>query len=153
MNAEELRRRREVAMQKARPTILKLLEKNMETMADALEDAAMDCLVDAGFDPVDEEDGDNGPSREALDEWMGLVQSVVDETTKFWHQSEASPVWVLLSYDRDNGTRGLEVEIFGKRPRTWEGGDENWAQWFRVYEGNINGGDSVLGDARGANFG
>jgi hypothetical protein len=63
--------------------------------------------------------------------------------------AEENTVWVLVS-QRENGE--LEVEIFGDRPRTDndpDGTGGNWPENFELYEGNINGGDSVLIETRG----
>ena len=145
-----LERRREVAMQKIRPMVSKALDKMIERFEEEIEDQIIEALVDEGIDaPLDP---DSNP--EAIDESLGMVQKCIDEAVKYWHGSEHGPVYVLVGFNSETGgVKGLEVEIFGDRPRTWENLDDNWPKWFRVYCGNIDGGDSVLGDARGANFG
>jgi hypothetical protein len=145
---QDFERRKEVAMQKIRPMVMKELDKMLENFEEGVEDSVIEALVDAGIDYPIDPDAD----PEAVDAAIGLVQSCIDESTKFWHGTCHGPVWVLLSFNNDSGIKGLEVEVFGDRPRTWENGG-NWPQWFRVYTGNIDGGDTTIGDAKGANFG
>jgi hypothetical protein len=139
--------RLEQAKQGARLNMLKLLEKNIETMKETLEEVADDCLHDAGF-RCDFDDDTSG----AMDEWLEMQTQLIEEAVRYWHASELGEIWAMLSYDPDNGTRGLEVEFFRDCPATYKD-VENWPRWFRVYEGNIDGGDSIVSDARGANFG
>jgi len=150
MDSEELERRKEVAMRTIRPMVCKELDKIMQEhdVMETLEDSVIEALVDAGIDAPVDPDAD----PEGVDQAIELVQQCVDEATKFWHGDCHGPVWVLLGFNNDAGIKGLEVEIFGDRPHTWEHGGE-WPDWFRVYEGNIDGGDTVIGDAKGANFG
>ena len=54
-------------------------------------------------------------------------------------------VWVVVSRKSDGQ---LEVEIFGDRPHT-DNDPSNWPTQFEVYEGNVNGGDSLLVETRG----
>jgi hypothetical protein len=61
------------------------------------------------------------------------------------HDEGGAAVWVLVSR-RDNGE--MEVEIFGSRPHT-DNHPDNWPPQFQLFEGNINGGDSVLIEDRG----
>jgi hypothetical protein len=149
MEDPEVRRKREVAMQKLRPIVIKILDKIVEEAQDGLEDAAIDCLVEAGFDPVDEESGE---SSEEINAWMELAENCLDEATAFWHHRSTGPVYALVSFDVDTGNR-MECEFFMDKPRTGSTPAENWPTWFRVFEGNVNGGDSVVVDSRGASFG
>lgn len=147
---KDLERRRKVAMQTIRPLVFKKLDQMIERFEEEIEDSIIEALVDAGIDaPIDP---DSDP--QAIDESLSMVERCTDEAVKYWHGSSHGPVWVLVGFNSDTGgVRGLEIEVFGDRPRTWENRDDNWPQWFRVYEGNIDGGDTVVGDARGANFG
>lgn len=54
-----------------------------------------------------------------------------------------STVWAVISPD-DRG--GVEVEYFSTRPNTPDIGGEpgNWPPTYQVFEGNIDGGDSIL---------
>jgi hypothetical protein len=139
--------RLEHAKQNARLTMLKLLEQNMETMLETLEEVADDCLHDAGFrTDLDDQSG------AAMDAWIELQQEVMGEAVRYWHASELGEIWAMLSYDSKNGQRGLELEFFRDCPTTYRDA-QNWPSWFRVYEGHLDGGDSIVSDARGANFG
>lgn len=146
---QDFERRKEVAMQTIRPLVCKELDKMLENFEEGIEDNVIEALVDAGIDHPIDPDAD----AEAVDEAIGLVQSCIDEAAHYWHGNRHGPVWVLVSFDGEKGIHGIEVEVFGDRPRTWEGGTDNWPGWFRVYEGNIDGGDTVIADSRGANFG
>lgn len=144
----DLERRKEVAMQKIRPMICKKLDAAIDRIEEDVEELVVDELVEAGIDaPILD------PDSEEADAAMELVQECMDEAIKYWAGSKHGPVWVMLSFDNDAGIKGLEVEVFGDRPRTWNGDPGAWPCWFRVYEGNIDGGDTIIADSRGANFG
>jgi hypothetical protein len=150
MEEQELRKRRGQAMQKIRPMVIKELNKIMEEhdVMETLEDSIIEALVDAGIDAPCDPDED----PEGVDQAIGLVQDCVDEATAFWHHTCTGPVYALVSFDVETGNR-MECEFFMGRPRTFDTPAENWPSWFRVYEGNVNGGDSVIVDSRGAAFG
>lgn len=144
---EDLEKRREVAMQTIRPAVYKKLEELMRQASEEFEDEIIEALVDAGIDaPL------GSGNIQEIDEAISLVRKCWDDAAKYFHGSEHGPVWVLVSWDPENSrSNGLEVEVFGDRPKTWQGPD--WPDWFRVFEGNIDGGDTVRGDARGVAFG
>ena len=54
-------------------------------------------------------------------------------------------VWAVITPTMD-GTGEIEVEFFSVRPNTPDVGGEpnNWPTHYEVYEGNLDGGDSVL---------
>lgn len=54
-------------------------------------------------------------------------------------------VWAVISLQGEGG-EVHEVEFFSERPRTPDvGGDpDNWPRYYLVYEGNLDGGDSIL---------
>lgn len=150
MEHEELEKRREVAMRTIRVQAFKKLDEMITRFEEDFEDSVIEALVDAGIDaPIDP---DSNP--QAIDESLGMVQRCMDDAVKYWHGRCHGPVWVLVSWDPENTrSHGLEVEVFGDRPKTYDGDPNNWPDWFRVFEGNINGGDTVRGDAKGVSFG
>jgi len=143
----EIERRKEVALQKLRPLVCKELDKMLDAALENLEDDAEGFLIEAGFDPGEIE------TDEEIDEWAGLIDEILGEAAKYWHGSAHGPVWALISFNPERGIYGLDLEFFGSRPRTGSTPAENWPEWFRVYEGNLDGGDSAIVDRRGANFG
>lgn len=144
---DDMEKRRNKAMQTIRPLVCEKLDEMLEKVSEDLEDQIIEALVDAGIDaPL------GGGSIAEIDEAIGLVRKCFDDGAHYWEGSRHGPVWVLVSWNPENSrTNGLEVEVFGDRPQTWNG--EHWGEWFRVFEGNIDGGDTVRGDARGVAFG
>jgi hypothetical protein len=141
-------KQRKEAMQKLRPIVCKILDETLEKAKEGLEDAAIDCLVEAGIDMPLDPDADAA----GVDEAIGLTEKALDDAIHHWLGSRLGPVWAVLGFDEENGVRGLEVEFFSRRPQTYND-PSNWPKWFRVYEGNLDGGDSIICDSRGANFG
>jgi hypothetical protein len=102
-----------------------------------------DLACDLGLGPVEDE----VQSEKRYDEYCGLEADVIDQAKKqFGQNMMGNMVWAVVSFSPQVG---VEVEFFGDRPHTADGDPSNWPKWFRVYEGNINGGDSILTDARG----
>lgn len=131
----------------ARVKMIPVIEAEFEKLKENLEELADEILLDAGFD---KNLLDDDPSQEDMDRWFGLQERLVKAAVDHWLTGEVSPVCVYLGYDPVHGTH---VELFSKRPRTQSHGDpsdpENWGKWYRVWEGNIDGGDSVLVDSLG----
>jgi hypothetical protein len=130
-------------IREARQQVIKVLDGKIkeaeETASDILDDAA----AELGYVDVD----DDGERERNYEAYLGLESEVIEEAH---HQLGitlmGATVWVLVSFHPDSG---MQVEIFGERPHTADGDRNNWPKWFRLYEGNINGGDSILVDARG----
>lgn len=143
------KRKVDKAMQKVRHIVCEKLDQMLEEAKEEVEDEIIEALVDVGIDaPITD------LTSQAADEAIRMTDQCFEEAAKYWHGSKHGPVWVLVSWDPENSrSNGLEVEVFGDRPRTFDGDPRNWPDWFRVFEGNIDGGDTVRGDAKGVSFG
>jgi len=128
----------------ARLAMLKEIGKAWEAdfLDEAISDIAEEALLKVGTSDPTKLDG--------MEEHYAEVQKFCDEVKKQFALEQIGTTFVYVAFDPIYGTH---VELFSERPRTQSHGDpsdpENWGKWYRVYEGNINGGDSIQVDALG----
>jgi len=123
-----------------------MLEDKVGELTEVFGDMIDDLAAEMGIGP----DPDEERSSANYDEYCGLEADIEDAAKRqFGLKLHGSTVWGLLSF---NPEFGVELEFFGDRPHTADGDRNNWPKWFRLYEGNINGGDSIIVDARGEGF-
>lgn len=125
----------------ARVAMVKRLEKLMDSLEDELEEMAEEAMLT--IDPPSEVEN---PTDEQILAYAGKIENLKDEAIRQFHTEALGRVWAMVSFSPDEG---MEVELFGNRPKTADGDPSNWPVWFRVYEGELNGGDTFLVDKVG----
>lgn len=137
------------AHQLMRQKALGILREKLKEAEDVLYDVADDCLEEAGF-LLDFEKFEAGDAEE-VDSWGDKQTELIEDVIRNFHASEIGPIWAMLSWQPDFVR--LDLEFFSGRPKTANGDPDAWPEWFRVYCGNLDGGDSVQEDSRGGSFG
>lgn len=124
------------ALTECRLAIAKEMEKLIETAEAGWEDMVENAALAAGIDP--KTDG----TDEDMDNWMGMIDQVVGEAKKQIALDIINPIWALVT--PVFGEKHIfDCEFFSEKPR-YEEFPENFGDApFLVYEGNINGGDSI----------
>jgi hypothetical protein len=129
--------------------VWEMMARKLEEADEAIEDYLTDQYVEL-FRP----DLEDEPTPEAL-QWIqdrrrGAESRLVLQTLK------RGTVWAMGTLNVDPhakppthaGVRLYDWEFYDERPRTplWDPTSswENWPLWYVLYEGEINGGDSVL---------
>jgi hypothetical protein len=134
----------------ARLAMLKELQKAWDNdgLEEVLSDMAEEALLKLNPGGIPDDFAPDAET-EAIDRWYDKIQDFVDQVKRQFIVGETNPVSILVSFDPIYGTH---VELFSSRPHTQNhplNDPENWGKWYRVYEGNIDGGDSILVDALG----
>lgn len=130
-----------------RVKMVKMMEDKIKELDDVLGDMLDDLAADLDYGPgQDTEDQE----AEAFANYCDLQEEVQDAAIRqFGTKLMGGTVWAMLAFDPEYG---VHMEFWDERPHTADGNPENWPKWFRLYEGNINGGDSILVDSRGRNL-
>ena len=126
--------------------MMRMLEAKVKELDDVFGDMIDDLAGDLYIAPRED------PEQDAKNfaEYVKLQEEVTEAAFKqFAWNLIGSEVWGLLSFHPEVG---VELEFFSERPHTADGDRENWPKWFRLYEGNVDGGDSIIVDARGEGF-
>ena len=126
--------------------MMKMLEDKIEELDETFAYMVDDLAAELDLGPS----GDERLDEARFQEYEALEDDVVHQAKKqFGEKLMGGTIWAIYSHHPEHG---IHVEFFDERPHTADGDRRNWPKWFRVYEGDINGGDSILVDRRGRNF-
>ena len=120
--------------------LLKMIDSWEETLEDIAEEAIFDINPPADLETTDDTD---------INAHYDKVQGLIGEAVRQFHVEALGPIYALVSQAPESG---IELEFFSDRPHTANGDPDNWPKWFRVYEGNLDGGDTVMVDALGTGW-
>ena len=126
----------------ARVKVLKVLEKKIEEAEDTARDILDDVAAELGYvdaDDVLKSDGN-------YEAYLALEQEIIEQAYRqLAGQLLKEGVWAMVALSPE---AGMEVELFSERPHT-KNHPSNWPKWYRLFEGNLDGGDSICIDSRG----
>ena len=126
----------------ARVKVLKVLEAKLKEAEDTARDILDDAAAELGYVDTD----DDQEREKNYEAYLHLEGEIIDRAhTQLAGQLLKEGVWAMVSFSPE---AGMEVELFSERPHT-NNGLSNWPRWYRVFEGNLDGGDSSCIDQRG----